>query len=704
MILTIILLTAFINIILGIISYTKNPNSATNRLLTALTVIFASWTIANYLSLNSPTPDETLFWIRAVMFITAPLGPVLYLFVKAFPKPQLEINKKVLSVLIFTTLIVQAIAFTPLIFSGVTITNQITPIPGPGIVLFALLFIGAPIAAFVELIRKYRRSHSIERLQLKYLIVGVAETFALLILTNFVAVVVFNFSGFVIFGPVFSLILVGFISYAIIRHRLLEVRLVLARSVVYTVLVIMTAVLYVLGIFLISQYLFQVNVEFRQVVTYAVLALFVAFTFVPLKNFLENVTGRIFYKGNYNQHDLVFQLTKIIASTISLEELTEKTLTKLLNTLSISHGAFIIYRSRRFTIFSEGAAHYEKERKTIDALYNLKKMVVFDEEKSKKTKELMRHLNVALAMPLFERSEKVGILLLGEKKSGQIYSQQDIGVLEIFASAISVAIQNAKSYEQIRKFNTTLKKEVNTATQDLKAANEKLRELGKQKDDFMAVASHELKTPVTSIKLYTNLLHNKFLKMKDAKSAESISRIDGQLNKLVNLINDLLDVTKIESGKLRYNLEFFDLNELIKETAREMQVTTEHRIVSKLEKSESILGDRDRLGQVLTNFISNAIKYSPLADQIIISTSVHNKSVTVSITDFGIGLSKQEQEKVFNRFYRGEGEKEGYPGLGLGLYISSEIISRHKGRVRVESEKGKGTTFSFILPITPMPK
>lgn len=700
MVLAIILLTALINIALGVISYNKNPRSTTHRLLTLLTVIFALWTVTNYFSLNSKGPTETLFWIRAVMFTTAPLGPVLYLFVKAFPHSKLKVNKIFLKILISLTVFVQLIAFTPLIFSKVTITDQITPTPGPGIILFALLFVGVPLLGIIELIKKYRKTSGLEKLQLKYLIFGITETFALLILTNFIAVVVFHYSGLVIFGPIFSLILVGFITYAIIRHRLLEVRVIIARSVIYLLLILFAAIIYILGIILFSQSIFKINIDARLLPSMVLVALFIAFTFVPLRNIIENATNRIFFKGNYDQHDLVFQLTKIIASKISLNDVTTKTLSKLLSSLKITQGAFIIYKSRKFTVFSNKPAIYESQRRAIDSLYSVKKTIVFDEEKKGKIKDLMRLLDIEVIVPLFERGEKVGLLLLGGKKTGQIYSSRDLGVLEIFGPAISVAIQNAKSYEAIKNFNITLKKEIQNATKDLRDANLKLRALDKQKDEFMAIASHELKTPVTSIKLYTQLLQHKFALAKDTKSVESIIKMDQQVNKLVGLINDLLDTTKIDEGKLQFNLGICDMNKLSEEVIEEMQLTAQHKIEFKKGKIGMVQADHNRIEQVLVNFISNAIKYSPDAKKVIVKTLMKGKNVIVSVQDFGMGLTPKDQKKVFERFNRaGQEGPGGLPGLGLGLYISKEIIQRHNGEIWVESVKGKGSTFYFSLPV-----
>lgn len=224
--------------------------------------------------------------------------------------------------------------------------------------------------------------------------------------------------------------------------------------------------------------------------------------------------------------------------------------------------------------------------------------------------------------------------------------------------------------------------------------------LERQKDDFLGIASHELKTPVTSIKAYGQVLELIFRKKGDIKAAEQLSKMDAQVDKLSNLIGDLLDVTKIQSGRLQFHEEYFDFNELVDEIIEEMQHTSEnHEIVKKLDKSKSVFGDRDRIGQVLTNLITNAIKYSPHANKIVVKTKLNKEFVELSVQDFGVGIPKEKQEKVFEQFFRVSGPKQDtFPGLGLGLYISSEIIKREGGRIWVESAEGKGSTFCFCLP------
>ncbi len=222
----------------------------------------------------------------------------------------------------------------------------------------------------------------------------------------------------------------------------------------------------------------------------------------------------------------------------------------------------------------------------------------------------------------------------------------------------------------------------------------------RQKEDFMGIVSHELKTPVTSIKAFTQVLQRRFTQAGDEKSAQLLGKMDAQINKLTSLIEDLLDVTKMESGQLQFNNDWFAFHEVVEDVVEELQRTTTSHRIECTGKAESILyGDRDRLGQVITNFLTNAIKYSPQAEKILVHASADQKNVSLYVQDFGIGIPKEKQKHVFERFYRVSGKaQDTVPGIGLGLYIAAEIIERQGGKIWVESEEGKGSRFCFTLP------
>lgn len=227
------------------------------------------------------------------------------------------------------------------------------------------------------------------------------------------------------------------------------------------------------------------------------------------------------------------------------------------------------------------------------------------------------------------------------------------------------------------------------------------KELQSQKDDFIGIASHELKTPVTSIKAYTQILRKRFEKGDYKAATENLAKMDAQITKLNALIGDLLDVTKIETGKIVFNKELFDFDALVKETIEDTRLTTEkHKILMRGKTKRRVFADQERIGLVLVNLLTNAIKYSPLAAKVVVRLSADKKMVTAGVQDFGIGIEKAKQIRVFQRFYRvTRPDGETYPGLGLGLYISYEIIKRHGGTMRLKSKIGHGSTFYFSIPI-----
>lgn len=220
-----------------------------------------------------------------------------------------------------------------------------------------------------------------------------------------------------------------------------------------------------------------------------------------------------------------------------------------------------------------------------------------------------------------------------------------------------------------------------------------------QKDELLSVISHELKTPLTTIEVYTDLLHQLLTKDENYELAEFTRKIDVQINKLILLIKEILDISRINGKTLFLNKELLNINKLVEEIIEEKQpVIKSHQLVSCLCPVKEILGDKLRLMQVLDNIISNAVKYSPEAKKINISTEQEDGWVTVSVQDEGIGIPSTDRKKIFDRFFRSPESSRTFPGIGLGLYISNEIVKRHKGKITVEGNAGKGSTFKISFP------
>ena len=282
-----------------------------------------------------------------------------------------------------------------------------------------------------------------------------------------------------------------------------------------------------------------------------------------------------------------------------------------------------------------------------------------------------------LSVPVMSKSGSViGGLFFGHPEAGK-FTREHEKLVQSVATQAGVALDNAKLYEEISVLNA-------------------------KKDEFIGLASHELKTPLTSITAYLQVLGRSQTNDNDKLF---VSKTISQVNKLSALVSDLLDVSKIEAGKLQLTHESFNLRELVDESIELIGLANmEHRIkLHTTIKKLIVFGDPQRIEQVLINLMTNAIKYAPGKFEIQVLFNCTDSHVSVGVRDQGIGLQRDKMEHIFSRFYRVDGLSPHMSGLGIGLYISREIIERHKGKIWVESEHGKGSTFWFTLPVPGCP-
>lgn len=301
--------------------------------------------------------------------------------------------------------------------------------------------------------------------------------------------------------------------------------------------------------------------------------------------------------------------------------------------------------------------------------------------KDARTLELARGLGLSSAMivPLVGHGEVIGAITFVAAESGRHYTEADLSMAEELASRAALAIENSRLYGDSQKAVAL-------------------------RDDFISVASHELRTPVTSLKVYTEVLQRQVDKRGDEATSRALGKMNAQIDKLSALISDLLDVSKIESGKLALRPEHVDLGELVVEVVETIQATAvKHRIEVEGEAPKPVWADRDRIGQVLNNLLTNAIKYSPQANQVLVRVGGRARGAFVEVEDFGIGMDEEHLNRIFDRFYRvSSPDEKTFPGLGIGLYVSNEIVRRHGGKMKVESTKGHGSIFRFTVPYDDM--
>ncbi len=225
------------------------------------------------------------------------------------------------------------------------------------------------------------------------------------------------------------------------------------------------------------------------------------------------------------------------------------------------------------------------------------------------------------------------------------------------------------------------------------------KESEQRKDDFVSIASHELRSPLTTVKGYIQLLERLLPKDND-KVTHAIAKTNDYLNRMNELITNLLDTSKIKHGKMELHKEVFDFDQMVKEAVENVQGShISHKIKITGSTKMDYAGDQYRLEQVVVNLLTNAVKYSPEASEIAVYLSRVSGFIKVAVTDYGLGIGREDQKKVFERFFRANSIQKKFPGMGIGLYVCDQIIKNHKGTLWVDSEADKGATFSFTLPI-----
>lgn len=439
-----------------------------------------------------------------------------------------------------------------------------------------------------------------------------------------------------------------------------------------------------------------------------ILALLLAFIFQPVKKFFDKITNKIFYKDNYNTDDFFAKLNKILSFTTDLRGLLERAAVEIGTTLKGEQAFFFINTSDGHFITAGSPKHKQLPKSDAEQLATVAKTengVIISSmlEDDNPIKRLMISHRIELVLPLRQDNIIIGHLCLGDHLTSQ-YTNRDIKVLNTISSELIIAIQNALAVQEIREFNTTLKQRIANATEELRTSNTMLRQLDKAKDEFVSMASHQLRTPLTSVKGYISMvLEGDAGKISDSQR-QLLDEAFTSSERMVNLINDFLNVSRIQTGKFIIDKHSVDLSKLVEQEINGLQSTAvAHKVKFIYDKPKNfpdINVDEGKIRQVVMNFIDNSIYYSPDNTTVNINLSVEGNYVVFVVKDNGIGVPQSERAQLFTKFYRASNARKRRPdGTGVGLYLAKKIIDAHDGRVIFESTVDAGSTFGFRLPI-----
>jgi len=524
-------LVTVISVILGIIVYIRNIRSITNISFALFVLVTVVWGGVNYLSYSIINPQIILWLLRLVLFFAVWQAFFIFQFFYVYPNHRIDFSKYYKFLLFPVVSLVSVLTLTPFILkeiNGVLITGGATSVTnGPGIIFFGLLNIGLVASAIYILIKKIKKLKTKEILPLRLILTGTVLTFSLIIIFNFIFPAFLNNPTYTALGAVFFFPFIVFTAYAILKHHLLNIKVVATEILVF-------------------------------VLAFSSLA-------------------EVFFTNNIN----VIVLRLIIFNAL------------------LFVGFFLIKSVRK-----------EVEQR--------------------------------------EKLEKL--------------------------------------------------------TADLQAANERLKQLDEAKTEFLSITSHQLRTPLSAIKGYLSMLQEGDFGKLSKKQADIVGVLLRNSERLIRLINIFLNISRIESGRLKINKSLTDINQLVRDIVKSLAIeaATKHIKVEFKENDIPLFQfDSDKMTDVIMNLVDNAIKYTPIGGWVSVSVKNMDKYILVKVQDNGKGISYDELDQLFQKFRRGKDiNRVDTSGVGLGLYIAKKIIEGHGGNIWAESEgENKGTTFKFTLPL-----
>ena len=702
-------------VLLSLFIYLRNPNVIVNKLYLFYSLLGTGWIIANYLGGNTSVSYITGLLANRLTFLFG-IGSIVVMSAFAYYLVKYKVIRKVyLYSFYLVNILTILISTSPLVVLDVYKQSDTLKInTGSLYYLYEAVLLIDFVVVFLILFSARRLKNSNLRIQARAVTVSFTIFLSGILVTNVFLPTIFNNYKWTVLGSFLPIIVVLGMSYAITRHKLFDIKLIVAKSIAYSLSLLTIVSIFVFLTFILTSSVFDILFPEKNFIriAYSILAIAIAFAFQPLKKIFDKATNKFFFHDAYDPQLFLDKFNKIIVSTFELEPLIKRVSLLIEETLGSSSVTFLINENitnqKLFSTNSMLTIIDDDIYKIRTSLFNIRqKIIVSDdiEESQVKTKYLLADKNIAVSakLSLSNKEEGIGYFFLGNKKSGNIYNLQDIKTLEIINNELVVALQNSLHTVEIENFNITLQDRIKQATNRLRKTNEKLKALDEAKDDFVSMASHQLRTPLTSVKGNISLvLDGDAGKITDLQR-QLLEQAFTSSQRMVFLIADLLNVSRLKTGKFVIERSAVDLADIVEEEVNQLVDTAKSRhLTLTYEKPEDIsllMIDETKTRQVIMNFVDNAIYYTPAGGKIDVVLSETPSSVECRVIDNGIGVPLRERPHLFTKFYRADNARKARPdGTGLGLFMAKKVIVAEGGAIIFDSEEGKGSTFGFSFP------
>ncbi len=667
-------------IFMGLLVWMRNTTQLINQFFLGLTLSIALWVMTNAVFFGLEGEAK---YIDALISYGAAGMTATFLFVFARGMVAVTAHYKLI---IFTGIVCSILSAYPGFLATGVVGNSIKTTFW--IALYGA-WVGALLVGSIIILLAKRKNVSPRRSQqISILLRGLMFSAVGGLLCNLILPMTGNYT-LVAFGPACALIFIMVFAYSIIRQHLFDIRSSIVRIMAYAVSVILLGGILGYGGYYVTNNFSNESIDAFVFIAMGVL---IATAFPTVKRLLDYSTRKIFFRNEYDTQTALDQMSDLISMTTSLkhlESLTTKHLQDILGSQAIS-------------------IKYDKlpliQKQSLLTKNTVVSRDTMDENQNRELFELFEGKHVAVYALLNIKHKIIGYIEIADKANGTSYSQKDINFIGIIADELAIAIQNAQRLEEISHFNDQLKSRITDATLELRESNKKLRQLDASKDEFISMASHQLRTPLTSIKGYISMLLDEDLGEIKPEQRKALEEAFDSSQRMVYLIGDFLNLSRIQTGKFELERASVSLPTLLGQEIEQLRQSAKARHVTLLYDEPANFPplniDETKIRQVMMNFIDNAIYYAkPSGGEILIVLETKRDEILFRVRDNGIGVPLQSRKKLFSKFFRADNAKKARPdGTGIGLYMAKRVVVAHGGEIIFESKEDEGSEFGFRLP------
>lgn len=728
--------TACTQVVMAFIVFIRGSKNSSYIAFSFMLLAVAGWVVSNIFIDRSSTPESAALFAKISSMINSFLPAFFLYFVISFPNKKID---RIFLLIFIPSFFFFFASFTNLIVTSADISVFPVTILHGSLFFFLAAFIAIYfLIGLILLIQKVRSNNGSTKLQLQYILIGGYSMIVIALVTNlFLPLLGISFATRI--GPVSSVFFSLFTTLAIVRHRLfdIQIRLQSIFNIIFPVLItlfINIIIIHYVNLYIPQFYIFELILILNGIFFYEV-----------TKNFLKKTSlGYLFFRKTYSYQLALKKLAKTAPTILDIDTLAQEILSVLVDKMRIERVAILIsseahgnrfdviakenYKNKQLEIFSQlnentKMAFYEHTHKSyscIDVENMMKVKNVFPKEmrQLKEIKKMCDNVQANLILPLRFQRSLMGFILLGQKFPQKPYTEEDIYLLENVSNELAVALANSKLHQDRKILTKMLREEVERATEKWKQKAKENEELFNVKSQFITVASHQMRTPISVLRNTMQMLLEDYLIVEDNDDAnilkEKIQTAAGLIRNsylagenLRHTSEMILAASELVGGSTGVNLKdihtkvFFQKRErytrdlLQAETKKNIQFITNisHEI------PKIIRQDNEKLGMVIDILLSNAVLYTTTGS-ITFSIDVEENNLKINVTDTGIGIPHSEQHKLFQQFIRFDNAKKIVPdGTGLGLYLAKEYSQLLGGDIAFESQAGVGTTFIVHIPL-----